>query len=411
MARVIRETTKWCTMKREDPMDKRLLIAVAVLVGCGVIMIFCASAMRASIEHNSSTFFLRRQLFRVLLSAVAMVVVIGTDYTLLRRLTKVVLAVSFILFLVLRFSSLGSAAGGARRWVNLFSATFQPVEIFKLAFILFIADHLSKGSERLESIRLGLLPPAAVFLAASVFLLMQPDYGQVLIAGIILVTMLFLSGIRLRNLALLSAFIPPAAIAAWSIPHCRRRLLSFLHPGADLSGAGYQVHQSLIGLGCGGFTGCGLGQGKQKLLFLPDAHTDFLYSILGEELGLIGCLAVLGLFVYIFLRGVRIGLRALDSFGYLAATGISFTLLLHGLLHMGVCCGVLPTTGIPLPFLSYGGSSLLVSMIGVGVLLNISRQGTQGTMWRRNLARHGKQRHYGSSPPGRRTDRLSWKPS
>jgi cell division protein FtsW len=376
-------------MRTEEQIDRSLVIAVAVLVGCGVIIVFCASAIRASIEYGSSTFFLRRQLFRVLISLGAMAAVVGADYRLFQRFARVFLGASLLLFLLVQFSSLGLKAGGSQRWIQVFSATFQPVEIFKLSFILFIADHLSRGRARLEHFRTGVLPPVLVFVCATVFLLLQPDFGQVVIAGIILLCMLFTGGVRVRHLAAVSAaFLGTAALAASRIPHCIERIQTYLNPNADPTGAGYQIRQSLIGLGCGGMLGCGPGQGKQKLLFLPDAHTDFLFSIIGEELGMLGCLAVIGLFLFIFQRGVRTGMRALDSFGYLTAVGISFSLLLHALLHIAVCCALIPTTGIPLPFLSYGGSSLLVSMVQVGILLSISRGGSQGRTWRRNISRH-----------------------
>ena len=264
---------------------------------------------------------------------------------------------------------------GARRWLSLGLMSFQPSELAKVAMVLYMAHSLARKQERMSSFSYGVLPHLIVAAVPAGLLLLEPDFGT---AGLLLALvfgMLFVGGARLHHLAgLVLLVVPPAFWLIWSSPYRWKRVLGFLDPFADPEGKGFQLVQSFLAFGNGGITGVGLGAGKQKLFWIPEGHTDFIFALLGESLGLLGALFVLCCFGVIAFRGFSVAARSIDRFSSLLAFGVTFLLVLQALLNIAVVLGVVPTKGMPLPLLSYGGSSMLTTGILVGILLSLSRE-------------------------------------
>ncbi|HHY93213.1 MAG TPA: cell division protein FtsW, partial [Firmicutes bacterium] len=272
--------------------------------------------------------------------------------------------------------AIGVAGGGARRWLQVGPLNVQPSEVAKLCTVLFLAGFLAERGDRIRHFWRGLLPVLVVVGILCLLILKQPDLGTAVALAGTAGVMLFAAGADLRHLAGLGAAAVP--VLWWAImgeEYRRVRFLAFLNPAADPQGSGYHIIQSLYALGSGGLLGVGLGQSHQKFLYLPERHTDFIFAILGEEIGLLGTLAVLFLFFLLAWRGCRAAMLAPDRFGTLLAIGIISMVTLQALVNIGVVTGSLPITGIPLPFISYGGSSLVFSLASIGILLNISSQG------------------------------------
>ena len=268
------------------------------------------------------------------------------------------------------------AAGGAKRWLQLGPLSFQVSELAKFTLIVYLADFLSrKPLSTLQNFWKGFLPPALMLGVFLGLILLQPDLGTVIAIGLVAVILFYLG--RARMVFLLASFLaalPALTLLLFRVPYRRRRILAFLDPWDDPQGIGFQIIQSFIALGSGGLHGLGLGQSRQKLFYLPEAHTDFIFSIIGEELGLIGTLAICFLFFVFLVLGIRIAVKALDLFGCLLASGIVSMICLQAIINIGVVTGSLPTKGLPLPFISFGGSSLLINLVSIGVLLNIAKQ-------------------------------------
>jgi len=275
---------------------------------------------------------------------------------------------------VVLLPNVGIMVGGSRRWLGLGWMRFQPSELAKLAVLLFAADLLTRRHEEIGDWRAVLRPVLMVFATLGALVYIEPDLDSTVVLGLITVAVLIAGGVRLRHLASLGAVgVGMVAIMAIAEPYRRARVFTFLHPTADASNAGYQIVQSLIALGSGGVTGVGLGAGSAKWHFLPNAHTDFVFSIIGEELGLVGCLLVLSLFVGFAVLGIAIALRARDHFGMLLAAGITVWVTAQAAINIGGVTGLLPVSGIPLPFVSFGGSSLVMTMLAAGILANVGR--------------------------------------
>ncbi len=292
-----------------------------------------------------------------------------------RRLIPLLMVVTFFALVVVLVPGIGLMANGSRRWIAIGGLTVQPTEGLKLTLILYTADLLAKRSGELADPSRTLAPPIMVFGAASLLVLMQPDLGSVLIAGGILAAVMFVGGVRV--VPLLAVSIVGAAMAtvlSMTESYRRARLLAFLDPWDDPLNTGYQTIQSMVGIANGGLTGVGVGEGRAKWGYLPFAHTDFIYAVIAEEMGFVGASMILALFVVLAIVGVRIAMRAPDRFGSLVAVGIVVWLVLQALVNIGAVVGVMPITGVPLPFVSFGGTSLIVSMAAVGILLNIGRQ-------------------------------------
>jgi cell division protein FtsW len=266
------------------------------------------------------------------------------------------------------------SVNGSRRWLRLGPLSFQPAELAKLALVVYLAAFLARKRDELGEFWRGMVPPLAVGGTLAALVLAQPDLGSCLTLLVLTVGLLFLAGAPTRSLALLvGPALSLAALAVWLAPYRMRRVFAFLDPWQDPRGSGFQIIQSWLALGGGGLTGRGIGESKQKLFYLPEAHTDFIFAVLGEELGFLGAAAVVVLFAVLVWRGLRIGIRAADPFGAYLALGITVLVATQTLVNLGVVTGMLPTKGLPLPFLSFGGSALLMTMLATGMLLNISQ--------------------------------------
>lgn len=356
--------------------DYLLLTAVILLIFTGTLMVYSASAINANEKYHDAYFFLKREIVFALISIGMLFSLMKLDYHKYWKMVYPLMAVSVFLCILVVIPGIGVKAGGARRWLNLGGFTFQPSELVKLSLILFMAYSLAKKREKMEKFVVGVLPHLAVAGVMMGLILLQKDLGTSFTLGVVLMIMLFVGGTRISYIAgaiLLS--IPILYLLVFSVDYRRQRILAFLDPWTHIADSGFQIIQSYVGFNVGGLWGTGLGQGKQKLFFLPAAHTDFILSVLGEELGLLGVLAVITLFLILLIRGFRAALRAPDLFGMYLALGISSLIGVQSLINFGVVMGLLPTKGLPLPFISYGGTSLIVMSACMGIVLNIASQG------------------------------------
>jgi len=364
-------------MARKLASDRVLFVAVVLLVLTGLLMIYSASAMQIYLPAAGAPalpyFFLVKQGIAVLLGAGLMTGALLVDYRHLNRprliaLGLVVLAGTLVAVLF------RSPINGTRRWIDLGILSVQPSEFAKLGLVVALAAFLSRRETEIAHPTRTLLPIAGLLAFFAGLVLLQPDFGTAVTYFVIAAAMLFFAGLPFRWFALATVLVLPTLTAyVLSAQYRRDRILAFLHPEADPLGKGFQAVQSLIAVGTGGLAGLGLGEGKQKLFFLPYPYTDFIYAIVGEELGLIGCVSVLALFGIVFARGIRAAANAPDSFGRLLGVGLSVMIVAQALVNISVVLALLPTKGIPLPFLSYGGSALWTNLLAVGVLLNLSQ--------------------------------------
>jgi len=339
-----------------------------------VVMVYSASAIVAADRFHDPYFFLKKQVFWALLGAACLWLAIRLDYHRLEGLVLPLLIFAGVLLVLVLISPFGQAINGTRRWIRLGPVSFQPAELAKLALVLYLAAFLAKKGEAIAEFRRGLLPPLAVAGLLAALVLAQPDLGSCLTLVTLTFTLLFLAGGRVRHLSLiLLAALPTLAAAIWVAPYRVRRIVAFLDPWSDPRGSGFQIIQSWLALGNGGIFGQGIGASRQKLFYLPESHTDFIFAIIGEELGFVGAAAIVALFIVLIWRGLRIGLRAPDPFGGYLALGITVLIATQTLVNLGVVTGLLPTKGLPLPFISFGGSALLVTLLSTGMLLNISQ--------------------------------------
>jgi cell division protein FtsW len=357
--------------------DRWLLALTLLLVGLGALMIYSSTSVitPALARKNVTEFnYLWKHLFTVLLGFAVMLAACRVSPSLLGRMSVPLLVFSFALLVLVFVPGLGVKAGGARRWLGLWPSTFQPSELVKLAMVIFLARYISMPGYRTDRFTCFIVPVAVMGLFQTVFI-RQPDFGATMSLGVLTLAMLFLSGMRLRYLLYLVVLCTPVIAKLLMEPYRLKRLTSFLDPWEDAMGSGFQLVQSFIALGSGGVTGVGLGRSMQKLDFLPEVHTDFIFSMVGEELGFVLAVGVVALFALLFLRGVKIANGTDEPFAYYLAFGLSMMIGFQALVNFGVVTGMLPTKGLPLPFLSYGGSSLLMNMAAVGILLNLSRTG------------------------------------
>ncbi len=343
----------------------------------GLLLIYSTSSVFSMQQFgNQYHFFYRQFLFACF--GLALMVLLGlSDYRRLRPFALQILIVSGLLLLLVFVPHLGREVRGARRWIDLGPMNFQPSELVKVTLVFYLASLLSRKAVQ-EAIAESFSSYLRIWLIAAPFVLLvlaQKDLGTPVVLVLAVLLLLFLAGARMKHLALtLSAVVPAAGLLCLD-NHRWQRLASFWNPWADPYGAGYQLVQSLISLGRGGLFGVGLGNGTQKLFFLPDAHTDFIFSVMGEETGMVGCTFFLLLVLLFVITGVRIALRAPDGFGVFLGCGLTFLVGLQMAINVAIALGMLPTKGMALPFLSYGGSSLIATMIAVGLLISIARQG------------------------------------
>jgi cell division protein FtsW len=355
--------------------DKWVLLATVLLVGFGALMIYSSTSVVTTVlEKKGITefYYFKRHLFTIIIGFTCMLLAYKLNLSLLQKIAIPLLIISFVLLILVFLPGIGVTAGGARRWIRLWPSTFQPSELVKLAMVIFLARYMSMPDFRIESF-LSFIKPVVIMIIFQIAMLKQPDFGAAMSLAFLTFAMLFLSGVRLRYLAYLSFLAVPVIIKLAMQPYRLKRITAFLNPWEDPQGSGFQLIQSFIALGSGGLTGVGLGSSKQKLAYLPESHTDFIFSIIGEEFGLIGVSVVIVLFLTLFIRGIAIAQKARDSFVFYLATGLALMISLQALINFSVATGLVPTKGLPLPFISYGGSSLLVNMAAVGILLNISR--------------------------------------
>jgi len=359
---------------RRAPAWEVFLTALA-LTCLGIVMVYSASSVAAQAQYRDGAFFLKRQVLYTIIGLAAMSVAWKVHYARLRRWTVPLLALTVLAVIVVLFPHIGRVAGGARRWLPLGGVfNFQPAELAKLGLILYLSNFLANRGARVRQFIPGLVPPLLVLLILAVAILKQPDLGSVLILAMIAGVMLFVGGARLVHLLAIGCAAVPAVIAVVLHESYRSsRLLAFLDPWKDPQGTGFHIIQSLLALGSGGLTGLGLGHSTQKFFYLPERHTDFIFAIIGEELGLAGAGAVIVLFALIAVWGFRIASRLPDRYGILLTTGLTTMLVGQAALNIGVVTGAVPITGVPLPFISFGGSSLVSNYLAIGMLLNLSQ--------------------------------------
>lgn len=364
-------------MRQRGHYDKTLLFAVLSLVAVSVVMVYSSSSVVALTTYDDPAFFMKRQLLWAVVGLAVMGVTMRLDHRLFgdQRIVVGLAVVSLALLIATLLPGIGREINGSRRWLRLGMLSLQPSELAKFALVVYMAYFIAKKGERIRDFMNGLVP---AYVVTAVFLLVvirQPDFGAAMTLGSVVCILLFAGGANLLHLAATaSAALPFVYFAIAHKAYRWRRITAFLDPWADPQGSGHQIIQSFLAFGSGGVFGRGLGEGRQKLLFLPERHSDFIYAVIGEELGLIGALVVLALFLLILWRGMRTALGAADLFSRLLALGITLLICLQGVINMAVVTGLLPTKGIALPLVSYGGSSLVIALASMGVLLNISRE-------------------------------------
>lgn len=346
-----------------------------ILLAIGIVMIYSASAIYAFDRMKDSAYFLKRHMAYLVLGGVLSFLASRVNLRHLRKHAKTILIASFALLALVLIPHVGHAAGGARRWFKIFGLSFQPSEFLKLAIIFYMADFLDRRRESLGDWKRTLGPAFFTLGVAAGLVFKQPDLGTAVTIAMVIFILFFAAGIRWTTLAgVVLAALPVLLYTVVSKPYQRRRLLAFFHPWDDPRGVGFQIIQSFLALGSGGLFGVGLGQSQQKLFYLPESHTDFIFSIIGEELGFVGTSSVVLLFLLFLFAGMVIVFRARDFFSQLLSLGLVCLIGLEAAINIGVSTGALPTKGLSLPFISYGGTALLANMVAVGLLVNISRE-------------------------------------
>jgi len=358
--------------------DFMLMVTVIGLVLFGLIMVYSSSFIYAQERTGDGFSFIKKQMMLAGLGVCSMLVVCRIDYRKWSVWAYPLLVASIALLFLVKIPGIGARVGGAQRWIRFGGFNFQPGELAKFAVIIFVASQLEKKRERLHTITAGVLSHFLIPLPALLLLLTQPDFGTTVMISIVIFFLLFLAGVpkRYLGIALLLGVIV-GSLLAFGTAYRRARMMTYFDPWRDPGGKGFQIIQSLIGLHTGSLWGAGLGNGKEKLFFLPEAHNDFIFAVIGEELGFLGVAAVILGYLYFVYRGLRIAFDSAkkygDVFGMLLAVGITLALGLQGFVNMAVVMGLLPTKGLTLPFISYGGSAILVDLFAVGILLSIGR--------------------------------------
>jgi cell division protein FtsW len=356
-------------------LDKWLLLAVTGLLVVGVTMVLSTSYLYADERFADGTYFFRKQLIALGAGFIGLIACSLLSAPVYRRLAYPLLGLTVLILILVIIPGVGVLRGGARRWLMLAGLTFQPAEIAKLALVIYLAHSMARKEEKIKTFTVGVLPHVIVTGVCLGLLLLEPDFGTALILAMLLYSMLFIGGVRVSHLLATALVALPGLIYIMvTAPYRLRRLIAFLDPWSDPQNTGFQVVQSLIAFGSGQFWGRGLGEGRQKLFYLPEAHTDFVFSVIGEEVGFLGALAVLVLFGVIVLRGLRLTSKIEEPFEQYLAFGLTVLLGLQALIHMGVVMGIMPAKGLVLPFISYGGSALVTNLMEAGILLSLSRR-------------------------------------
>jgi cell division protein FtsW len=352
--------------------EKAILFPVLLLAGIGIVMVYSASASISIQEHNTLFYYMKRQAIFLATGLMVMFTAASFPYKLYRSIAYIILMIAIALLIAVLIPALNVKAGGAHRWISLGGLTFQPAEFGKLALILFMAYSLSKKQEMIKTFSVGFMPHLVVFAIFALLIINQPDFGTIVVMGLICWGMMFTAGVRLLHLlSPLPLIAPIVYFLIFKVEYRLLRITTFLNPWDDPYNTGYQITNSLKAFGSGGLTGKGIGLGIQKMHYLPEPHTDFIFSIIGEELGLIGVLAILALYSIILIAGTQIAKKSDTLFGAIAASGITLYIGVQVIINTGVALGVLPTKGLTLPFISYGGTSLVVNLAAMGILMNI----------------------------------------
>lgn len=362
-------------LRAPPPLDVTIIGITLLLVCLSLVMVYSTTAVVALEKYGDAYHFVKRQAFAAAIGVALMSLFSRLDVEALRRVSPFLLGAAIFLLLLTLVPGLGDSAGGAKRWINLGFVRFQPAEIVKLLFVIFIAGFVSRHESRIGSFRQGVAIPLAMVGLVAGLLLMQPDFGSAAIIAIVTLCMTTAAGARLRYLMMGGVAIALfGAIMVFVSPYRMGRVVSFLSPFSDASGKGYQLIQSLIAVGSGSMLGNGIGESQQKLFFLPAAHTDFIFAVIAEELGFIGCLVVMTLFMVFLWRGLKLaGRLADDTFSFALAVGLTMLIVVPAMLNVGVVLGLLPTKGMVLPLVGYGGSSLIACLTAVGLLLSLTR--------------------------------------
>jgi len=352
--------------------EKGILFPVLLLSGIGVIMVYSASSAISMETHHTMFYFMKKQALFLGISLAIMFIAASFPYKLYKNLSYIILFSAIALLVAVLFPKLNIEGGGAHRWLNLGGFTFQPAEFAKLALILFLGYSLSKKQDMVKKFSIGFFPHACIFALFAGLIIIQPDFGTIVVLGIITWGMMFIAGVRLFHLlAPAPLLVPVLYFWVYKVDYRLERILSFLNPWDDPYNTGYQITHSLKAFGSGGIFGKGIGLGMQKMHYLPEPHTDFIFSIIGEELGLIGVLTVLLLYLILLLKGFHIAKTSKTVFGAITAAGLTIYIGVQVFINTGVALGALPTKGLTLPFISYGGTSLVINMAAMGILMNI----------------------------------------
>jgi cell division protein FtsW len=360
--------------QRFKKMDVGLFFAALVMLGLGIVLVYSSSFAVAQDKFGGADFFLSRHVIRALIAVACFVLFINVDYHVWGRLSGISYIVALVLLAAVLALPQHEAVNGAKRWLSIGPLSFQVSELACIAMILMLAKKCDDAGQGIQEWKTLILNLAKVGLIA-VFVILEPNFSTALIVTMVGISILFVAGSKFWHITgILLAGLPIIVLGLVAAPYRRHRVIHFLKGLTEPTGIGYQAYQALVGLGNGGLFGVGLGHGKQKLFYLPEPHTDFVFSIVGEELGFIGLILVLIGFGYIIYRGFKIALNAPDKSGQLMAFGFTFLLAVSVIMHASVNVGLVPTTGVPLPFLSYGGMSLVFTMCSIGIVLNISSQ-------------------------------------
>jgi cell division protein FtsW len=360
-------------MRKKLP-DFILLFTIIALVLSGLIMILSASSVKAEQLFSNSYYFFNNQLKYLVFALILSAIIYKLKYKKLKELAPYLLLISLGALILVLIPGVGRMAGGSRRWLPLGPISFQPSELAKFTIVIYLAAYIDKNKDKMKNFRKGILPPIFVISLIAVLILLEPDLGTAVTLTAVAAAMIFIGGIKISLfivMGIVSLLLSLAAIL--TEPYRRERLLTFLDPWQDPLDSGYHIIQSLLALGSGGLFGVGAGNSHQKFLYLPEPGTDFIFAVLGEEFGLLGTLFIVSLYFLLAWRGLKIATRVDDTFASMLAIGITSMIIIQALINMAVVTSLMPVTGITLPLISYGGSSLVINLVGLALLLNISR--------------------------------------
>jgi cell division protein FtsW len=357
------------------PLDTVLFTSVAALVGIGLVMVFSASSAIAYAQHGDIAYYLKRQLVWLAVGLCGAYVLYRIDYHRLKRLAPCLLVAAIAALFLVFVPHVGLGVNGGRRWIGTSAISLEPSEFAKLALVIYLAAILSARGDRITSLVRGLVPACIPVAIMAVLVLKEPDMGTASLLVFTAFALFFAAGARMMHLfAVTFVTVPFAALTVLASPYRRARVFAFVDPWKDPLNTGFHIVQSLLALGSGGLFGVGLGASRAKFFYLPEQYTDFIFAVLGEELGLLGTLAVIALFVIVAYRAIRIALAAPDRFGFFLAIGCAAMITIQAFVNIGVVSSSWPVTGVPLPFISFGGSSLIVNLLAVAIIANVGRQ-------------------------------------